>query len=186
MAVVAEIAKVYTRSPDETERLGRAFGRALVAGDLVNLQGQLGAGKTLFVKGIAASIGFDPAEVQSPTFTLVHEYRGEKLTLYHLDLYRLDNPAGEIDALGFEEYLDPQDAIAAVEWGERAPQALPSRRFDVVFDVTDHGRVITFWAQRMEPERVETMRRLLLASAGTTGDLAKGPALDEADRRRST
>lgn len=166
MAVTAEIARVRTHSPAETEQLGRLFGQALVAGDLVNLVGELGAGKTLFVKGIAAALGFDPAEVQSPTFTLVHEYRGERATLYHLDLYRLDDPAQEVEILGFEEYLDPKDAISAVEWGDRVLEALAERRFDVVFDVLEGGREITVWARGMEPQRVEDVRRLLHAARG--------------------
>ena len=126
MAVQDAIATIVTETPAETEAVGRVLGRALVPGDLVNLQGDLGAGKTLFVKGLAASLGYDPHDVQSPTFTLVHEHRGERLTLYHLDLYRLDDALAEIEALGFEEYLEPEDAVTAVEWGEEESPPSPA------------------------------------------------------------
>lgn len=174
MAVVDEIARIHTQSPAETEGVGRRLGRALVAGDLVNLKGDLGAGKTLFVKGLAASLGYDPAEVQSPTFTLVHEYRGERLTLYHLDLYRLDDPIADIEALGFDEYLDPRDGVVAVEWGERAPEALARRRLDVVFDILGHERKITLRAREMESERVQALRRALLLPVDATVDVNGG------------
>lgn len=170
MAVVEKVAKVQTQNPSETEVLGRRLGKALVAGDLVNLKGDLGAGKTLFVKGLAASLGYDPTDVQSPTFTLVNEYRGERLTLYHLDLYRLDDPLDEIDALGFDEYLHPDDGATAVEWGELALEALTTSRIDVVIDTLDQGREITLYAVNLEPERVEELRRLLGAPADANRD----------------
>lgn len=159
MAVQDAIATIVTETPAETEAVGRVLGRALVAGDLVNLQGDLGAGKTLFVKGLAASLGYDPHDVQSPTFTLVHEHRGERLTLYHLDLYRLDDALAEIEALGFEEYLEPEDAVTAVEWGERGEPALSRRRFDVVFEVLGSRRRITVYAREIERERIKELQR---------------------------
>lgn len=135
------------------------LGKVLAAGDLVSLKGQLGAGKTLFVKGMAASLGYDPDDVQSPTFTLVHEYRGQRLTLYHLDLYRLDDALFEIEALGFDEYLQPDDGATAVEWGDLALEALAPRRFDVVIDTLEEGREIALYALGMEPERVEELKQ---------------------------
>ena len=135
------------------------LGKVLAAGDLVSLKGQLGAGKTLFVKGMAASLGYDPDDVQSPTFTLVHEYRGQRLTLYHLDLYRLDDALFEIEALGFDEYLQPDDGATAVEWGDLALEALAPRRFDVVIDTLEEGREIALYALDGELE----LRRLLNA-----------------------
>lgn len=165
MATAAAIAKVRTYSPAETQRLGQVFGQALAAGDLVNLQGDLGAGKTLFVKGIARSLGYDPEDVQSPTFTLVHEHRGGRLELFHLDLYRLDDPLGDVEASGLDEYLDPRDGVTAVEWGERAREALAARRFDVAFEVLPDGRRVTFWARGMEPRRLEAVRNAI-RSAG--------------------
>lgn len=167
MAVVDEIARILAQSPSETEGVGRRLGQALVAGDLVNLKGDLGAGKTLFVKGLAASLGYDPTDVQSPTFTLVNEYRGERLPLYHLDLYRLDDPLAEIDALGFDEYLQPYDGVTAVEWGDLAPQALAPRRIDVMIDIVSQGREITLHALELEPERIEELRRLFRSPASS-------------------
>jgi tRNA threonylcarbamoyladenosine biosynthesis protein TsaE len=104
-----------TSSVEETERLGTAFAPALRAGDVLALSGDLGAGKTRFVAGLAR--GLNPkAHVRSPSFTLVNEYAGA-LPLVHLDLYRLGT--GEVDALGLEEYAE-QGALV-VEWGERLP-----------------------------------------------------------------
>lgn len=104
-----------TSSVEATERLGRAFAPALRAGDVLALSGDLGAGKTRFVAGLAR--GLDPkARVRSPSFTLVNEYGGT-LPLYHLDLYRLRT--GEVDALGLEEYAETGALV--VEWGERLP-----------------------------------------------------------------
>ena len=90
-----------TRSEDETHAVARVLAATLAAGDVVLLSGSLGAGKTAFVRGMAAGLGIDPGEVSSPTFTLVHEYRGGRLILYHADLYRLDGAA--TDDLGLEE-----------------------------------------------------------------------------------
>ncbi len=104
-----------TASVGETERLGAAFAPALRAGDVLALNGELGAGKTRFVAGLAR--GLDPkARVRSPSFTLVNEYAGTP-RLYHLDLYRL--VTGEVDGLGLDEYAE-QGALV-VEWGERLP-----------------------------------------------------------------
>jgi len=88
---------------------------------LVILRGELGAGKTTLVKGLAAALGAaDPEDVTSPTFTLVHEYAGAKLRLYHLDLYRLETER-ELAALGLDEMLEASDALVLVEWGEKFP-----------------------------------------------------------------
>jgi len=104
-----------TSSVEATERLGAAFAPALRAGDVLALSGDLGAGKTRFVAGLARALN-PRTHVRSPSFTLVNEYPGP-LPLYHLDLYRLGT--GEVDALGLEEYAE-QGAIV-VEWGERLP-----------------------------------------------------------------
>jgi tRNA threonylcarbamoyladenosine biosynthesis protein TsaE len=105
-----------TTSEEETSRAGEALGRTLRAGDLVLLYGELGAGKTAFVRGMVQGLGADPELVSSPTFTLVQEYAGPALTLYHVDLYRLE-PA-EIDDLGLEDLI-AGDGVVAIEWADR-------------------------------------------------------------------
>jgi tRNA threonylcarbamoyladenosine biosynthesis protein TsaE len=102
-----------TRSEQETATLGRDLAGRLGAGDIVLLYGDLGAGKTAFVKGLAAGIGAAPDEVSSPTFTLMQEYRGGRVTLFHVDLYRLDDPR-EVDDLGLDEIA--ADGLLAIEW----------------------------------------------------------------------
>lgn len=99
-----------------TAALGEQLGGALGPGDVVLLYGDLGAGKTAFVRGMAAGIGANPDAVSSPTFTIVQEYAGPSMTLYHVDLYRLE-PA-EIDDLGLED-LVAGDGVVAIEWAER-------------------------------------------------------------------
>src|SRR4029450_2497832 len=90
-----------THSEEDTQKVARELATALSAGDVLLLSGDLGAGKTTFVRGLAEGLGIDPGEVSSPTFTLVHEYRGGRLTLYHAHLYRLENTA--TNDLGLEE-----------------------------------------------------------------------------------
>src|SRR5262249_20814030 len=96
------VSTVATGSEAETSDVGRDLGATLSAGDVVLLYGDLGAGKTAFVKGLAEGLGVSRDEVSSPTFTLVQEYRGGRLTLFHVDLYRLDDPR-EIADLGLDE-----------------------------------------------------------------------------------
>ena len=108
----------------------------LNAGDIILLTGNLGAGKTAFVRGLAAGLGIDPGEVSSPTFTIVHEYRGGRLTLYHADLYRLDRTATE--EIGLEE-MGVRDGVLAIEWPDRLTHALPNARavsLEIVDDAT--------------------------------------------------
>jgi tRNA threonylcarbamoyladenosine biosynthesis protein TsaE len=107
-----------THSEGETADIGRRLARRLAVGSVILLSGDLGAGKTAFVRGLAEGLGVDPAEVSSPTFTLIQEYRGGRIPLWHVDLYRL-NEAREIDDLGIEE-LSLGGAVA-IEWGERLP-----------------------------------------------------------------
>jgi len=117
-----------SKSVNDTLRLGRSIGRHLGGGEVVALYGDLGTGKTTFVRGIAAGIGAKPRAVTSPTFVLIHEYRG-RLMLAHADLYRLE--AGEdVRHLGMEDYFNEQTAVA-VEWAERGSAHLPLDRLDV-------------------------------------------------------
>jgi tRNA threonylcarbamoyladenosine biosynthesis protein TsaE len=123
-----------THSELETAALGRELGETLSAGDVVLLVGDLGAGKTAFVRGLAEGLGVHRDEVSSPTFTLVQEYRGGRLPLFHVDLYRLDDPR-ELDDLGLDEIAD--DGVLAIEWAEKLtgnarlkPSALDVARAD--------------------------------------------------------
>jgi tRNA threonylcarbamoyladenosine biosynthesis protein TsaE len=110
------MATFISHSPSETESLGERFGRAAERGFVFALSGDLGAGKTQFVKGLARGLGI-AARVHSPTFTLVNEYGGGRLKLFHLDLYRLETRA-QILSAGLEEFLRP-DGVSVIEWAER-------------------------------------------------------------------
>jgi tRNA threonylcarbamoyladenosine biosynthesis protein TsaE len=102
--------------------IGRALAATLAAGDVVLLFGDLGAGKTAFVRGLAVGLGVSRDEVSSPTFTLVQEYRGGRLPLFHVDLYRLNDPR-EIDDLGLDEIAE--EGVLAVEWADKLPMPPP-------------------------------------------------------------
>ena len=112
-----ETGSFRTASPEETEALGRHVGAGLDAPAVLLLAGELGAGKTLFTRGLAAGLGVDPDEVSSPSFSLVNRYEGGRLPLYHLDLYRLSGARAVYD-LGLEEILD-EPAVVAIEWPDR-------------------------------------------------------------------
>ena len=119
---------IVLASRADTEELGRRIGRSLAAGHVLALQGELGAGKTTFVRGLAAGLGTPTADVSSPTFVLMHEYRG-RIPLVHVDLYRL-RQASEVDAIGLLEQFD-RDAVMAIEWADRFPALLPDDRLDI-------------------------------------------------------
>ena len=108
--------KVVSHSEEETTAVARHLAAGLTAGTVLLLSGDLGAGKTAFVRGLAQGLGVDPEEVSSPTFTLVHEYRGGRLTLFHADLYRLERV--DTDDLGLQD-ADVAAGVLAVEWPER-------------------------------------------------------------------
>jgi tRNA threonylcarbamoyladenosine biosynthesis protein TsaE len=123
-----------TESEAETTALGRELGRELGAGSVVLLEGPLGAGKTAFARGLAEGLGCDPAEVSSPTFTIVHEYAG-RVPLQHVDLYRLTE--AEVDDLGLEDLLE--GAVLAVEWPDRWRRA-PAGAVVVAIEPAGEGR----------------------------------------------
>ena len=110
------MATFISHSPAETESLGERRGRAAQCGRVIGLSGDLGAGKTQLVKGLARGLGIT-ARVHSPTFTLVNEYGGGRLRLFHLDLYRLET-RGQMVSAGLEEFLQP-DGVTVIEWAER-------------------------------------------------------------------
>lgn len=116
---------ITTSDPAATFAFGRVLGRQLAAGDVVCLVGDLGAGKTLLVQGIAAGLAVTD-EVTSPTFTILQVYGGGRLPLHHFDLYRLDDPA-ELDDIGFAEYTGG-DGVAVIEWADRFAAAMPDER----------------------------------------------------------
>ena len=103
---------------EETFKLGEQLGRQLAGGEILLLSGPLGAGKTIFVKGLAHSLGIDPEEVTSPTFTLVNPYDA-RLRLYHIDLYRLDEGPSAAHAVDLDELLMDERAVIVIEWAER-------------------------------------------------------------------
>ncbi len=116
------MATTISHSPAETFAFGESFGASCAPGDVIALAGDLGAGKTHFVKGLAAGLAHG-GDVTSPTFTLLHEYRGGRLPLYHFDLYRLVS-AREALALGLDDYLDG-DGVCVLEWADKYPELLP-------------------------------------------------------------
>ena len=129
-----------SHSPQETEKLGFAWGQEARPGWLIGLCGDLGAGKTQLVRGLAGGLG-SPARVHSPTFALMEEYRAGRLPLVHLDLYRLDSPEAVARA-GLEEYLNAPQGVVVVEWIERwlgpeAPVVRAGRLRLVRFEIVD-------------------------------------------------
>jgi len=126
-AVLREIA---THSADETIAFGRTLAGLLAPPKLVLLRGDLGAGKTTLVKGIAAAFdAADEEDVTSPTFTLIHEYRGPRATLYHIDLYRVDTQR-ELDTLALDD-LRSENSILLIEWGEKFPRFVRERDVEI-------------------------------------------------------
>lgn len=119
--------QTITTSPEETRIVGASLAPTLLPGDVISLSGDLGAGKTVFVQGIATALGVDGG-ITSPTFTIVHEYDG-RYPIIHMDVYRLDSFQEVLD-LGFEELLDPQ-AILIVEWGEAVTPLFPRSYLEV-------------------------------------------------------
>lgn len=127
---------------DATIALGKKIGQQLVAGDVLVLDGDLGAGKTTFTKGLAAGLEI-PDIIKSPTFTIIHEYQDGRLPLYHMDVYRLEN--GGAEDLGLEEYFDG-DGVSVVEWAEFVEDELPADFLAIHFKRTDddNTRVLEF------------------------------------------
>jgi tRNA threonylcarbamoyladenosine biosynthesis protein TsaE len=163
--------RVVSTSPEETRILGAAIAPVLLPGDVISLTGDLGAGKTVFVQGLATALGVT-SRVTSPTFTIVHEYAG-RYPIVHVDIYRLESFQEVLD-LGFEEFLEAR-AIVTVEWGEAVEPLLPRAhlRVDIrrVSDPDDiDRRVITFrptgedWITKVVAMR-ETAEALLDAAS---------------------
>ena len=124
---------IPSNSEQETRDIASALARDLSMGSVVMLSGDLGAGKTAFVRGLAAGLGINPDEVTSPTFTLVHEYRGGRLPLVHVDLYRLER--ADLDEIGFDQDL-AATGVVAIEWSERVSRSIPGA---IAIHIADRG-----------------------------------------------
>jgi tRNA threonylcarbamoyladenosine biosynthesis protein TsaE len=167
------VVRIVTRSPEESLTLGSALAPSLVPGDVVSLSGDLGAGKTVFVRGTANALGAS-GRVTSPTFTIVHHYSG-RYPIVHIDVYRLTS-FQEVMDLGFEELLDPE-AVMLVEWGEAVAPLLPRHYLEIDIRRTTEDAVnersFTFRPRGVEWERkLDAMRALaepLLAAAAPEG-----------------
>lgn len=117
------VGTIISKNPEQTFELGRNYAAQLRAGDVLALDGDLGAGKTQFIKGLASGLGHD-GTVTSPTFTLVHEYTGGRLPLFHFDFYRLES-GDEVLRIGLDDYLG-SGGVLAIEWAGKFPEVLPS------------------------------------------------------------
>jgi tRNA threonylcarbamoyladenosine biosynthesis protein TsaE len=184
---------VTTTSPEETRIVGASLAPTLLPGDVVSLSGDLGAGKTAFVQGLAAALGVQ-RQVTSPTFTIVHEYTG-RYPVVHLDVYRL-NSFQEVLDLGFEEYMDG-GSVVLIEWGEAIAPLLPPRHLELyILQSTDpeqaSDRRLYFdpkgedWVRKLEAMRTTAEALLDAASASTsTGErFAYAPYVPSRDHRR--
>lgn len=125
------VGEFRSSSPEETFNYGHQLGARLEGGEILLLSGPLGAGKTLFVKGICAALGIPEEDVTSPSFTLVNPYAG-RLRLYHIDLYRLDEGASAAHAVDLDDLLVDEHAVIVIEWPERmGPYPLPSEAWQI-------------------------------------------------------
>lgn len=133
------IGQYTSKTPDETFDLGGEIGGGLTGGDVVLLRGGLGAGKTLFTKGIVQALGFDVDEVTSPSFVLVNLYKTAEHNIYHIDLWRIDERSDASFAVGLDEILEDPQSIVIIEWAERlGDRDLPAAR-TIAVDIEGDG-----------------------------------------------
>jgi tRNA threonylcarbamoyladenosine biosynthesis protein TsaE len=124
-------------SVEQTEAIAAELAATLAGGELIALHGDLGAGKTQFVRGLVRGLGGEPRAVSSPTFVLLNVYDGGRLTVFHLDAYRIGG-ADDFEAIGFTELLE-QGGVVAVEWPQRIDSLLPARRIKITITATDQS-----------------------------------------------
>lgn len=182
--------QVTTHSADDTRILGAALAPLLLPGDIISLSGDLGAGKTTFVQGLATALGVD-RRVTSPTFTIVHEYNG-RYPIIHLDVYRLDSFQEVLD-LGFEEFLDPS-AIVLLEWGDAVEPLLPRSHLKIELlrgdPEAEDERIVLFrprgeeWVRKLDGMRA-TAEALLAAASADTSPVARFVDADPERARRA-
>jgi tRNA threonylcarbamoyladenosine biosynthesis protein TsaE len=135
------VATFISNSPAETEAIARRLANELVAGSVLALKGDLGSGKTSFTQGLVAGLQSDAA-VTSPTFTIVHEYQGGRLAVYHFDFFRLEDRESAV-RLGLEDYF-VGDGLCVIEWADRFPELIPERARWITFDIeSERQRIIT-------------------------------------------
>jgi len=134
------LLSIVSHSEQETAALAKKLAASFKPRDVLVLSGPLGSGKTVFVHGLTEGMGIKMAEVSSPSFTIVNEYKGD-IELYHFDLYRINNPF-ELYEAGWDEYLN-RDGLIVVEWGEKAGDFLPPRYYLLEFEISnEHEREI--------------------------------------------
>ena len=136
------MATFISNSPAETDAIGRQLAERIDVGAVLALKGELGSGKTLFVKGLVAGLG-SSAEVTSPTFTIMHEYRGGRLPVYHFDFFRLED-SESLARLGLDDYFFG-DGLSVIEWADRFPKFIPEQACRILFEIkSETQRAITF------------------------------------------
>lgn len=138
-----------SHSPDDTIAFAEKVGTLLKGGDIIAYKGGMGAGKTTFTRGLCKGLRL-PDEVTSPTFALVNEYRGEEITLYHFDMYRISGE-GDLETTGFYDYISPESVIA-VEWSENIEECLPKDIITIEIETTDENerKITVFGDERFE------------------------------------
>jgi tRNA threonylcarbamoyladenosine biosynthesis protein TsaE len=136
------VATFISNSPAETEAIGRQFAKELNVGSILALEGELGSGKTQFTKGLVAGLE-SSAPVTSPTFTIIHEYPGGRLPIYHFDFFRLENRES-VAQLGLDDYFFG-DGISVIEWADRFPESIPEQARWILFEIrSENARMISF------------------------------------------
>lgn len=142
IATISMLGEHLSKSVQETEQIALELAASLRGGECVALDGELGAGKTQFVRGLLRGLGGEPRSVSSPTFVLLNVYETGRLKLFHLDAYRVHGPE-DFESIGFAELLE-QGGVVVVEWAERVAELLPAKRVSIKIEhVDDHTRRIT-------------------------------------------